>query len=54
MEISSYYKIKCIFAGESGIGKTSMTSLIHHDKCVTDPESTIGLAFIASQISLIA
>ena len=52
MEISPYYKIKCVFAGEAGVGKTSMTSLIHNDKCVTDPESTIGLAFIATQLSL--
>jgi len=52
MEISPYYKIKCIFAGESGVGKTSLTSLIHNDKCDPEPESTIGLAFIANQIDL--
>lgn len=52
MEISPYYKIKCVFAGESGVGKTSMTSLIHNDVCASDSESTIGLAFIATQLSL--
>lgn len=52
MEISPYYKLKCIFVGESSVGKTSMVHLLHHEYRDLHVEPTIGLAFTAKDIQL--
>lgn len=52
MEISPFYKIKCIVVGDAGVGKTSLINLIHQDKHDENVDSTIGLAFTTLQIEL--
>jgi len=52
MEISPFYKIKCIVVGDAGVGKSSLIHLIHNQKHDDKIESTIGLAFTTTQVEL--
>jgi small GTP-binding protein len=52
MEVSPFYKIKCLFAGESSVGKSSLVHLIHHDEPSRLSEPTIGIGFASSFIEL--
>lgn len=52
MEIAPFYKIKCLFAGESSVGKSSLVHLIGHDKPIIGSEPTIGIGFASTHIEL--
>lgn len=52
MEISPYYRIKCLFAGETGIGKSSIVNLSIHDEHDPNNSPTIGLAFAVNKTEL--
>jgi len=52
MEISPYYKLKCVFVGEPSVGKTSIINLIHNEEHDPNTESTIGLGFANTHIEL--
>ena len=51
MEVSPFYKIKCLILGNTNVGKTSLFRFIHHDSH-KPTEPTIGLAFVATDIEL--
>jgi len=52
MEIAPFYKIKCLFAGESSVGKSSLVHLIHHDTPIRGSEPTIGIGFASTYVEL--
>jgi small GTP-binding protein len=51
-EISPYYLIKCLYAGEMNVGKSSIVHLTIHDNHNSDSEPTIGLAFAINKTEL--
>jgi small GTP-binding protein len=52
MEISPFYKLKCLFVGQINCGKSSFCHLINHDEHCYDSEPTIGLAYSTTHIEL--
>jgi small GTP-binding protein len=51
-EVSPYYRIKCLFGGEPGTGKSSIVYLTLNDEHDPDSEPTIGLAFAINKVEL--
>ena len=51
-EISPYYLVKCLFAGCSGVGKSSIVHLINNDTQDLTSEPTIGINFASTKIEL--
>ena len=52
MSLGNPYQIKCLFAGESGVGKTTLIHLIHKGFFNETSEPTIGVAFSVETIEL--
>lgn len=52
MEISPFYKLKCLFIGAINCGKSSFCHLINHDEHCYDSEPTIGLAYSVTKVEL--
>ena len=44
--------IKCVLLGESGVGKSSLASRWVNQRFVTEPEATIGAAYLTRRISV--
>lgn len=51
-QISPVYKIKCLFAGETSVGKSSMVSLFRNNFHDPTIEPTIGMGFAATSTVL--
>ena len=52
MEVSPFYKIKCLFVGQQSSGKSSLLHLVHHEIPTMKTEPTIGMGFAATQFEL--
>lgn len=52
MSISPSYRIKCLFAGEASVGKSSIVHLLKHDFHDSNIEPTIGMNFAITKVEL--
>jgi len=50
--ISPFYRIKCLFCGETGVGKSSIVHLTNYDEHNQEGEATIGMAFAMNTVEL--